>query len=191
MIASTTSAEFFERKYRANEDPWNFAGSQYERYRYDTIIAALDQPSYARVFEPGCSVGELTRLLAARCEHVDAMDISAAAVTYAQRRCRTIANVTFHLGSLPHQMPEDIFDLIVFSEIGYYFNEGSLRELGIGLVRRMQIGGTLLAAHWLGSSEDHLLSGDRVHEVLGGLAGLRLNHSERHTGFRLDRWMRV
>jgi trans-aconitate methyltransferase len=188
---STTSAEFFEKKYRENDDPWDFAGSDYERFRYETIMAALDSRRYQSAFEPGCSVGELTWRLAKRCGHVDAMDISNSAVERAKRRCRDFSNVTLRVGDLRHQIPKDEFDLIVFSEIGYYFDEAGLQLLGTRLVRRIRMSGTLLAVHWLGASKDHLLRGDRVHEILGDLAGLRPTLSERHAGFSLDRWMRV
>jgi predicted TPR repeat methyltransferase len=188
---STTSAEFFEQKYREDADPWDFAKSEYERSRYDSIIHALAGRHYERAFEPGCSVGELTRRLAALCGHLDAMDISATAVERTRARCQDLPNVTLHVGSLPHQMPHGDFDLIVFSEIGYYFDEFTLQELGHTLVSRIQRSGTLLAAHWLGTSNDHVLSGDRVHAILGCLAGLRLDHAERHEGFRLERWARL
>jgi SAM-dependent methyltransferase len=191
VSGSTTNAEFFERKYRESADPWEFARSDYERSRYESIIAALERSTYKRAFEPGCSVGELTWRLAERCGHVDAMDISGTAIDRAKLRCSEFSNVEFHVGSLPHQIPHSEFDLIVFSEIGYYFKEADLQELGDILVRRIRLSGTLLAAHWLGTSRDHLLSGDRVHEILGGVAGLRLDHSERHVGFRLERWVRV
>jgi hypothetical protein len=49
----------------------------------------------------------------------------------------------------------------------------------------------LLAVHWLGSSKDHVLSGDRVHEVLESLDGLVVTCSDRHAGFRLERWERT
>jgi len=184
---STTSAEFFEQKYRENPDPWDFAPSDYERSRYDAIITALGMQRYERAFETGCSIGELTSRLARLCNHLDAMDISSTAVDCAQHRCREFLNVTFHVGALQHQITSDALDLIVFSEIGYYFDEASLQEMGNMLVSRISRLGTLLAVHWLGTSNDHLLSGDRVHEILGGLDGLRLEHSERHADFRVDR----
>jgi cyclopropane fatty-acyl-phospholipid synthase-like methyltransferase len=189
--ASTTSAEFFEQKYRENADPWDFARSEYEQSRYGAIIAALGERRYERAFEPGCSVGELTWRLASHCEHVDAMDISATAIDRAKLCCSGLPNVTLRVGGLPHHIPEGSFDLIVFSEIGYYFDEARLQELGKSLVDHISSSGTLLAAHWLGTSKDHVLSGDRVHEVLGGLDGLRLNCTKRYEKFRLDRWERV
>ncbi len=188
---STTSAEFFEQKYRDDADPWDFAKSEYERSRYDSIINALAGRHYERAFEPGCSVGELTKRLATLCGQVDAMDISATAIDRAKANCRDLSNVTLHVGSLPHRMPECDFDLIVFSEIGYYFDEASLQELGTMLLDRLRVSGTLLAAHWLGTSKDHVLSGDHVHAILGSLIGLRLDHIERHEGFLLERWERI
>ena len=191
MTASTTSAEFFEQKYRDHADPWDFAGSDYERSRYNAIIGALGERRYERAFEPGCSVGELTWRLAMCCERVDAMDISVTAIDRAKRRCYGLSNVDLQVGGLPHQIPDGAFDLIVFSEIGYYFDEARLQELGSALVQRIHFSGTLLAVHWLGTSGDHVLSGDRVHEIIGSLDGLRLVHSERHARFRLERWERI
>jgi len=91
-------------------------------------------------------------------------------------------------GSLPENVPSGEFDLLVFSEIGYYFNETQLRSVAADLVRRMETGGTFLAVHWLGFSADHVLDGDRVHGVLETTANLRNVQSERYSGFRLDRW---
>lgn len=188
---STTSAEFFEMKYRQNPDPWDFACSEYERSRYDSIIGALGERQFDRAFEPGCSVGELTWRLAQRCARVEAMDISATAIGRAKQRCHELSNVELRVGGLPDQMPAGEFDLIVFSEIGYYFDEDSLHKLGKMLVHQLSPCGIFLAAHWLGRSQDHLLSGDRVHEILGALSGLRIDQSARHGAFRLDRWTRV
>ena len=191
MSRSTTSVEFFEHKYQQNPDPWNFAGSDYERARYEATIAALGERHYGRAFEPGCSVGELTRRLAQHCDHVDAMDISSTAIDRAKQRCSGLQNVSLSVGSLPDQLPYGTFDLLVFSEIGYYFEEADLGELTEMLVRKIASGGTLLAVHWTGTSKDHVLSGDRVHEIVAGISGLRLEESKRPEGFRLDRWVRV
>jgi SAM-dependent methyltransferase len=188
---STTSAEFFEQKYRENPDPWDFAGSEYERSRYEATIAALGTRRYERAFEPGCSVGELTWRLAQHCELVVAMDISETAVEQAKRRCSELGNVVLSVGGLPHYMPQGEFDLLVFSEIGYYFDETELEELAKMLVGRITKSGNLLAVHWLGRSKDHVLRGDRVHEILSSLDGLRLDKSEWHEKFRLNRWVRI
>ena len=189
-VGSTTNAAFFEQKYRRDPDPWHFATSDYEQGRYEATCRALLGRRYARAFEPGCSIGLLTERLAAICERVDAIDISPSAVKQAVERCRHLPNVNVHCGALPDAIPKGKFDLIVLSEIGYYFPEDELVRLSTRLMGCLEAGGTLLAVHWLGVSEDHLLSGDRVHEILAAQPGLSLTRAERHPGFRLDRWER-
>ena len=191
MNGPDTSREFFEAMYRRDADPWDFASSEYEQGRYRAILAALDGHRYARAFEPGCSIGVLTEGLAGLCDRVDAMDLSPSAIEQAKRRCHDLKNVHLTSGSLAEAMPEGEFDLMVLSEIGYYFEELRLQEIAERLVDRLQPGGHLLAAHWLGESADHVLSGDQVHEVLGRVAGLSRVRSEQHEGFRLEVWERV
>ncbi len=195
MIGPSTtdpsSAEFFERKYQENADPWNFGGAAYELSRYDTTMLALAGRHFQRAFEPGCSVGVLTARLARVCDRVDAVDLSATAVLQAQARCAALENVHLRTGSLAENLPMSEVDLVVLSEIGYYLEIGELERCGAALVGTLMPGGWLLAVHWLGRSQDHRLSGDQVHEVLHSLSGLNLEHSERHPGFRLDRWTRL
>jgi SAM-dependent methyltransferase len=191
MTTATTDAEFFEAKYRDNIDPWAFASSQYEQHRYSMTLRALDHRRYKRAFEPGCSIGILTARLALICDRVDSIDFSQTAIDQARRFCEAFQNVHLNCGSLPADIPSGTFDLIVLSEIGYYFNRQALMEIGTQLVERLQPSGVLLGVHWLGRSADHLLDGDQVHEILGQLNGLKLEHSERYTGFRIDRWIRT
>jgi SAM-dependent methyltransferase len=189
MLSDPTSQTFFEEKYAAAADPWDFATSSYERYRYATILNALGRRRYHRAFEPGCSVGVLTEQLAVVCSRVEAMDISTTAVSRAKDRCRSLPNVVIKQGALPDQMPEGTFDLIVFSEIGYYFDRPTLVSLVRELYNRLRGGGMLLAVHWLGVSPDHRLTGDQVHELLGTTILLPTT-SRRYEGFRLDCWSR-
>jgi SAM-dependent methyltransferase len=118
------------------------------------------------------------------------MDISPTAIALAQDRCRSLSNVNVQQGALPDQLPDGEFDLIVFSEIGYYFEPKILLAVAQELVSRMSSDGIFLAAHWLGTSPDHLLNGDQVHELLDSM-NLRRLRSERFEGFRLDCWRRT
>jgi trans-aconitate methyltransferase len=190
-IENTTSQAFFEEKYRRSTDPWDFATSAYEQQRYSTILNAIRHRHYNHAFEPGCSVGVLTEQLATFCDRVDATDIALSAVAQTRRRTQRLPNVQTTCGALPALIPDGTFDLIVFSEIGYYFTEKALFSLAKELVNRNCKSGVFLAAHWLGESPDHLLSGDRVHEVLAQVPDLSLQHAERHPGFRLDLWTRT
>jgi SAM-dependent methyltransferase len=190
MTINTTSQAFFEAKYQESRDPWAFASDDYEQDRYSKTLHALDSRRYKRAFEPGCSIGILTSRLASICEHIDAIDISPTAVRLARQHCAHLSNTSITCGSLPKDFPEGTFDLIVLSEIGYYFDREELFGVGSQVAGCLEPSGVLLAVHWLGHSPDHLIDGDAVHEVLGRLDDLTLEYSERHEGFRIDRWVR-
>jgi SAM-dependent methyltransferase len=190
-MSDASSEHFFEQKYAAAADPWAFATSRYERERYRTIVRALSDRRYKRAFEPGCSIGVLTRDLAELCDRIEAIDISSSAVSQAQERCFGLDNVKIAQGKLPDALPFGSFDLIVLSEIGYYFAPEALLEITSQLVSRLTIKGVFLAAHWLGQSPDHKLTGDEVHTLLGSIPGIERTLAERHEGFRLERWTRI
>jgi trans-aconitate methyltransferase len=193
-LLDPTSRQFFEQKYRAHPDPWSFASDAYEQRRYSVIMRYVEAGRYARAFEPGCSVGVLTEQLADRCGHVLATDIAENAVAAARQRCRATSNVTIEQGSLAGVLPAGSFDLIVVSEVGYYFDEYTLGRIAERLGRLLEPYGLLLAAHWTGHSDDHVLAGRRVHDLLDAHLGLRrMTHAEfddasRGDGFVLDTW---
>ena len=81
-----SSCEFFEEKYRTADDPWSFATSPYEQRRYSTIIEHVAAGQCAQVFEPGCSIGELTVQLAQCCSQVTAIDIAETAIAVASAK---------------------------------------------------------------------------------------------------------
>ncbi|MEP7203094.1 MAG: SAM-dependent methyltransferase [Ilumatobacteraceae bacterium] len=192
---STTSREFFERMYRATKDPWSFASSAYEQKRYATILNFVPEGCFRRVFEPGCSIGELTASLAQRCGSVTAIDIAEAAIETARRRCRTFRNVDLRQGSLLDDIPTGPFDLVIVSEIGYYFTKSQLVNIASKLAARIGSSGQLLAVHWTGMSTDHLLAGRDVHNILREhlpmehFYGETLEWDDRD-GFVLDIWRR-
>ncbi len=186
-----SSSSFFEAKYRQKGDPWDFASSSYELGRYDTITAALAHRRYRRAFEPGCSVGVLTERLSRLCDVVEAIDFSPTAVRRARERCAYLPNVTILCASIADRISLEDCDLIVLSEMGYYLCLEEWRETVARLLSPMKPGGTVLATHWLGTSADHRISGDQVHEILEASPLLCLQHSERNEAFRLNRWIRA
>ncbi len=154
-------------------------------------MAALAPHRFRQAFEPGCSVGVLTARLAGICDAVDALDFSPTAVEAARKRCAALGHVHIRCGSLPQDGPGSPPDLLVLSEIGYYFPAPRWQTISQALIATLVPGGTLLAVHWLGASPDHALTGDAVHEILRGEPTLALEHEERHAMFRLDRWKRI
>ena len=191
FFGGKSSPGFFEAKYKQAKDPWNFAQDAYEQGRFEKIIAALSHRRYARALEPGCSIGTLTERLAALCDLVDASDFSPTATARARERCAALANVHMSCAALTAKTRVSGYDLIVFSEIGYYFRPSKWRRVVADLVASMDSGTTVLASHWLGESDQHRQGGDEVHEILRAEPLLQLEYAERHPGFRLDRFTRL
>jgi trans-aconitate methyltransferase len=187
---SPCSQAAFEQRYRQTPDPWGFRTAAYERDKYETTIAALSKERYRRAFEPGCSVGELTARLAARCDAVRATDFSPSAVMEARSYCKALPNVTVDEADIAKDTTKGPFDLIVFSEIGYYFPKRQLSGIARRLAAELERDGEFVAVHWLGLSDDHEMHGDEVHSVLAAALPLEWIKGERRPGFRLDIWMR-
>ncbi len=177
----------FEDKYSADRDPWGFASDDYEQRKYATSVAALPSARYLRCFEPGCSIGALTDRLARIADEVVAWDASPTAVATARHRLADVANVDIECAAIPERWPGGRFDLIVFSEIGYYWDEAELAAIIERMKSSLDPGGHLLAVHWLGDSPDHILHGTTVHAVLTRvLAAPTVHHLD--AGFILEIW---
>lgn len=181
-----TSPDFFEAKYRAEADPWSFASSETELARYNTALAALGDRRFQHAFEPACSVGVLTRRLAQVCDQVSAFDLSPTAVAHARERCADLPNVEIRCASLADLLPDASVDLLVLSEIGYYFTPEHWARILDRLIGCLLPGCLVVGVHWLGTSEDHVTGGDEVHAALRAQRRLRLLNAERHETFRLD-----
>ena len=181
--------EAFEARYREapDHDPWRFATSRYEQQRYDVTVATLPERRFVRAFEPGCATGELTARLATRCDHVVALDPSATALAVAAERTAGLPGVDLRRGTLPEDWPEGSFDLLVLSEIGYYFDPPTLRALLQRTLAAATPGACLLGVHWTGHSRDHVLHGDAVQELIAEAAGAPTLVADR-PGFRCARW---
>ncbi len=184
---SRVSGEFFERLYAADPDPWSFETSAYERRKYAITLASLPNEHYRSAYEPGCSVGVLTEQLSSRCDHLLAADIVPSTASRAAARLGGHPNVSVECHTLPEQWPDDRFDLIVLSELGYYF---PLAEFEIILDRSLaslETDGTLVAVHWRGAT-DYPLTGDQVHQSIDARPGLERNVYHEERWFLLGCW---
>jgi SAM-dependent methyltransferase len=189
-VKNPVSEASFEAKYRHSLDPWQFAASPYEQRRYAATLRSLSRARYSRAFEPGCSVGVLTAALAERCDALLACDIAPTAVRRARERCAGFPNVRIDHADLAEVMPEGPFDLIVFSEVGYYFGAAALVKIIRALEKSMARDGEFVAVHWRGTSEDHVLHGDKVHAILKDTLAKHCHclKGEGYREFRLDVW---
>lgn len=168
----STPAAYFESMYASSEDPWSLGERWYEQRKYALTVAALPRARYRSGFEPGCSVGVLTALLAPRCERLLAVDRVQAAVAAARERLRDQPHVRVELLDVGAGWPAGTFDLVVLSELGYYQDEAGCRRLLDAAVGSLEPGGDLVAVHWRAPVAEHALSGDAVHAILATLAGL-------------------
>jgi hypothetical protein len=163
----TLPPTYFEAMYADSVDPWGFASRWYERRKYALTLAALPRERYQRGFEPGCSIGVLTGLLAGRCDYLLATDVASPAVAGARQAVAAYDWVDVAERAVPHDWPDGGFDLIVLSEIGYYLDADDLEVLLDRTVASLEPGGTLAAVHWRHPVADYPLRGDDVHDLLG------------------------
>ncbi|NML66195.1 methyltransferase domain-containing protein [Hymenobacter sp. RP-2-7] len=181
---------YFDDVYRASNDPWAFTSSPYERAKYADTLAALPRPHYPRAFEIGCSIGVLTAQLAPRCGHLLSVDVSEAALTQARQRCASLPQVEIRRLQVPNEFPAGQFDLILLSEVGYYWSRPDLTRAADQLLAALGPGGQLLLVHWTPFVPDYPQTGDEVHAFFlektrpGG--PLRHLHGHRADNYRLD-----
>jgi SAM-dependent methyltransferase len=168
----TLDAGYFRERYAASPDPYGLAERWYEARKYALTIALLPKERYGTAFEPGCSIGVLTAMLAPRCDRLLACDVDPDAVAAARARTAGLPGVRIERRAIPGDWPPHSFDLIIFSELLYYFDDADLDQvlsLGIGALRP---GGHMVAVHWRHPAPDHPRPGDEVHQTLGAYAGL-------------------
>jgi SAM-dependent methyltransferase len=182
----STPASYFDDMYGRAVDPWHLAERWYEQRKYDLTTAALPHPRYRRAFEPACSVGELTRRLAARCDSLLACDRVESAVATARRRTADLPQVIVRRLTVPEEWPDGTFDLIVLSEVLYYFGPAGLDLLLERVVSALEPGGTLLTVHWNHPVDEHLSTGSGIAQRLAAVPGLALMSDHREDDFVLQ-----
>lgn len=187
---NTLDPNYFDDVYRANEDPWAFASSPYERQKYTDTLDALDRPRYERAFEIGSSIGVLTAQLAQRCGRLLSVDVSEAALAQARQRCAGLPQVELRKMQVPSEFPQEQFDLILLSEVGYYWAPADLARAADLMLAALPAGAQLLLVHWTPVVPDYPQTGDEVHEFFlekAGPAGpLAHRHGHRADKYRLD-----
>lgn len=186
----TLPPAYFDKVYEANQDPWDFETSPYEQEKYAATLAALPRPHYERAFEIGCSLGILTARLAPRCGHLLAVDVAETALRQARQRCANLPQVELRQLRVPDEFPEGQFDLILVSEVGYYWSPDDLTRAADLLVAALSAGGQLVLVHWTPPVHDYPLTGDAVHEFFLEKAGpdgpLQHLRGHRYEKYRLD-----
>ena len=186
---TNTSRSYFEELYLQSPDPWGFATKWYERRKYSLTVASLPRERYGRAFEPGCSIGVLTEMLARRCDEVVSFEMIPSALEQARLRLAAQPHVSLELACVPQDWPAKVFDLVVLSEIAYYFDKTTLSDVVERVLRTTSQGATVVAVHWRGQT-DYPLSGDEAHEIIDSAEELTRVVEHREELIALDVWER-
>jgi peptidoglycan/xylan/chitin deacetylase (PgdA/CDA1 family) len=138
---------YFESLFASGPDPWKYT-SPYEQTKYEQTLELLGSRRPERALELACAEGHFTRQLALRVGSLLAADISRVAVDRAAQRCADLKNVRFtRLDIMKDTLPGP-FDLIVCSEVFYYFESlPTARSIAKKLAAALEPGGYLVAAH--------------------------------------------
>ena len=192
MSDASWTAEVFERIYAERADPWEFESSPYERAKYADTLAALEGRRYRSGLELGCSIGVMTEALAARCDALLAVDISATALARARTRCAALPGVRFVQAALPDGLPAldaGSCDLAVLSELLYFLSPPDIDRLMCGVLTACAPDAVILLVNWTGNT-DTPCTGDEAAERARACcagAGRGLSEPLRREGYRVDR----
>lgn len=184
--ADSLPEAFFEQFYAGNPDPWGFETRWYEERKRAVTLACLPRKRFGSALEVGCSTGVLTAALAERCDRLLGVDIAAAPLEVARERLREHPNVSVAQLATPAQWPEGVFDLIVLSEVGYYWGLPDLRTALDKATGSLAPNGVLLACHWRHEVAEYPLGGDEVHGAIAARAELVRNVRHVEEDFLLD-----
>jgi LmbE family N-acetylglucosaminyl deacetylase/SAM-dependent methyltransferase len=177
---------YFDELYRHRSDPWSLESRWYERRKRSITMAALPAERYRSALEIGSSIGMLTSELARRCDNLLSLDISAAAVEQARARLVGSDHVRIEHRDAVADFPAGQFDLIVISEVGYYWPAEVLERVAVRAAAALSADGVVVLCHWRHPVEGYVLSGDAVHRIVRGAVDLKLVAAHQEADFLLD-----
>ena len=177
---------YFQQIYSHSKDPWDFETSQYESDKYQETLASLPDARYRRALEVGSSIGVFTKMLAKRCDLLLSIDVSERALDIARARCADQSNVTFSQVRIPGEVPAGEYNLILISEVAYYWSLESLHQCASMLAARQNSGDHLVLVHLTTPVADYPLLGDEVHETWLMRPEWRHLQHQRQERYRID-----
>ncbi len=182
---------FFDDFYARHDDPWGFDTRWYEERKRALVMAALPRPRFRDVLELGCATGALTVELATRADRVLGVDASDEALARARERlggrpAGDAGAITLERATLPRDWPSGEFELVVVSEIGYYWSRSDLRAAARNALASLSQDGVILVCHWRHPVAEYPGTADDVHAEFRSLPGLRLLARHDEEDFCLD-----
>lgn len=180
------TAADFDRRYRANPDPWQYRSSPYERAKYTATLEACGTGRFESALELGGSIGIFSARLAPRCRALTTVDYSPTAVRAARIELAPHPQARALLGRIPEDLPGGAFDLVLASEILYYLDRGAVAATLKWIERRLLPEGRLVCVHWRKSGPERPLSAADVHEQVRAVPWLCLVRDDATNDYLLD-----
>ena len=145
---------YFNWRYR-NEDPYFLTNSDYEKEKFRRVVATLKKyEPFDLTIEVGCGEGALTEALCDLCESVEAVDISDMAVSRARKRVKGKSNATVRQGDVFTEIFAKRYQLVVCSEVLFYFERLQLPQMTEKLIDLVDDSGYLLLTHARVTADD-------------------------------------
>lgn len=186
QVNDAIPAAHFESLFTNSPDPWRYDSESYERDRFRRTAAALSGRRYRSALELGCANGALTEQLAPLCDRLLATDTSRAALSAARDRLGALADVVLEQRTMPQDMPDERFDLIVASDMLYYLGLEGIVALMAAIERSATRDASILLASYLGETET-VITGEMAAEIaIAHLPGWTRIHAERTNRLRID-----
>ena len=176
-------------------DPFGFDRNPEEQLKFARTLEVCGDGTFGRVLELGCAVGTFTELLARRARDVLALDVSQAAVDRVLERTHEHANVRAVVMSIPGEFPDEVFDLVVASDVLYYLPTVELQRCVERIEASLADGGAFVAVHYV-PRMGSVLNGDEAHDVITAHTSLTHVLSQRTEfgpgrNYRVDRFERA
>lgn len=186
-MTASHDAEHFRQLYARSADPWAFRTSAYEKEKYGQTIAALGERHFRSGFEPGCSIGVLTHMLAERCDSLLSVDIIEEPLHTARAFCADLPSVRLVRMRIPAEWPDGRFDLIVLSEVLYFLSPGDIAAVAAQVLAALDADGVVLLANWRGRGNDPC-GGDEAANIFLNETHPRLQVASHHhtESYRID-----
>ncbi|MDH7638153.1 SAM-dependent methyltransferase [Sphingomonas oryzagri] len=192
IASSSLDAAYFEGIFEGDDDPWDLATSEYESRKFDATMEAIAGRRYARALEVGCAQGVLTERLVTVCDELVSIDISPRALSLALKRVGDRPGLSLKRMAFPKEAPEETFDLVVLSEVAYYWGVVDLDRASEWLQRGVAAGGRILLVHYTGETDYPHSADEAVETLWADLKGcFEQERSDRHDRYRLDLWRRM